>query len=301
MKRALCVVLHDVANATVPLCNRMIDAIHEVAPVPITLLAVPRYHCEPSSHSFGRWLRERYVLGDEVALHGYTHLDDGVPRNFLDHLRRRHYTRGEGEFADLPLPEAMRRLTAGVNWFHKQYLPLRGFVAPAWLMSEGTWEALRWIDVSYTCTLRRITLIPERRHITSQSLVYSTDSAWRRQASIGWNAALSTTLRRNPLLRLELHPRDVEHDAVRRSWQGLLEKHLADREALTLAQVADRYRHETDWDSLGSGMDTQVDDDEQEAPVAPRPGASADQPPVRTPSPSLALEGDRGISSVTTG
>jgi predicted deacetylase len=131
-------------------------------------------------------------------------------------------------------------------------------------MSQGTWEALRWIDVSYTCTLRRVTLIPERRHITSQSLVYSTDSAWRRRASIGWNTALAATLRRNPLLRLELHPRDVEHDAIRRSWQGLLEKHLADREALTLAQMADRYRAETDWDSLGSGMDTQLDDHEEE-------------------------------------
>jgi uncharacterized protein len=256
MKRALCVVLHDVANATLAQCERTIDAIHEVAPVPLTLLAVPRYHCEPSSMAFGRWLRDRFWSGDEIALHGYTHLDDGTPRNFIDRIRRQHYTRGEGEFCDLPLPEAMRRLTAGVHWFHKQRLPLRGFVAPAWLLSEGTWEALRWIELSYTCTLRQLVLLPERRAITSQSLVYSTSTAWRRQASRGWNAAVAAALRRNPLLRLELHPRDAEHADIRRSWQGLLERHLADRQAVTLSSVADQFRAETDWDSLGSGIDS---------------------------------------------
>ena len=255
MKRSLCVVLHDVADATLPLCKRIIKAIHEVAEVPITLLAVPRYHCEPSTADFGLWLRARQLVGDEIALHGYTHQDDGVPRNFVDRLRRRHYTRGEGEFCDLSLPEATQRLTAGVHWFNRNGLPLHGFVAPAWLMSQGTWEALRWMDLSYTCTLRRVVLLPERRHITSQSIVYSTSTAWRRQVSLGWNAAVAKALRSNPLLRMELHPRDVEHEAIRKSWQGLLERHLVDREAVTLARVAQEFRIETDWDSLGNGID----------------------------------------------
>ena len=82
---------------------------------------------------------------------------------------------------------------------------------------------------------------------------YSTSTAWRRQASLGWNAAVAAALRSNPLLRMELHPRDVEHAAIRRSWQRLLEKHLVDREAVTLARVAEEFRVETDWDSLGNG------------------------------------------------
>jgi len=260
MKAALCVVLHDVAPATHAACERTLHAVRDVADVPVTLLAVPRYHCEPSPAAFGEWLRERSAAGDEVALHGYTHIDEGVPRNFVDHLRRRHYTRGEGEFADLSITEAMRRLTAGVRWFARQRLPLQGFVAPAWLMSLGTWEALRWLDLSYTCTLRRLVLLPDRRHLTSQSLVYSSSSAWRRQASLAWNAAVAAMQRNNPLLRLELHPQDVDHAAIRRSWQRLLEAHLAGRRARTLAHVADVFRAETDWDSLG----TPLDDDEHE-------------------------------------
>ena len=48
MKPSLAVVLHDVAPATQRACERTIAAIHQVAPIPITLLAVPRYHCEPT-------------------------------------------------------------------------------------------------------------------------------------------------------------------------------------------------------------------------------------------------------------
>jgi predicted deacetylase len=261
MRPALCVVLHDVAPATLAACERTLKAVRDVADVPVTLLAVPRYHCEPSPMAFGDWLREHSARGDEIALHGYTHKDEGVPRNFIDHLRRRHYTRGEGEFADLSITEAMRRLTAGVHWFARQKLPLHGFVAPAWLLSLGTWEALRWLDLRYTCTLRRLVLLPERRHLTSQSLVYSSSSAWRRQASVAWNAAVAAMLRNNPLLRLELHPQDADHAAIRRSWQRLLETHLAGRHARTLAHVAEIFRVETDWDTLGM---TQLDDDEHE-------------------------------------
>jgi predicted deacetylase len=248
MTPSLCVVLHDVAPTTLAACERVMQSIADVATVPLTLLAVPRYHCEPSSAAFGQWLGHRCAAGDEIALHGYTHQDDGMAHGLVDHLRRHHYTRGEGEFCDLSITEATRRITAGIRWFARQGLVPRGFVAPAWLMSKGTWEALRWPGLRYTCTLRRIVLLPDRRSLSSQGLVYSSSSAWRRQASLLWNAALSTTLADNPLLRLELHPHDADHAAIRRSWQGLLERHLDGREACTLADAAEAFRSETDWD-----------------------------------------------------
>jgi len=254
-----------VAAATQAACERMLAAIREVADIPVTLLAVPRYHCDPSTPSFVDWLDDRYVRGDEVALHGYTHQDDGVPANFVDRLRRRHYTRGEGEFADLSAAEALRRIRAGVHWFARQGFVLRGFVAPAWLMSPGTWQALQLADLSYTCTLRRIVLLPQRRDLVSQSLVYSTSSAWRRRASLAWNATVAATLRHNPLLRLELHPHDADHLAIKRSWQGLLEQHLARRDACTLADVADRW-------SLRGGPAGALHDDEHEGRGQPADG-----------------------------
>jgi hypothetical protein len=248
----MCVVLHDVAPATGAACERVLRAIGEVGDLPLTLLAVPRYHCDPPRPEFDAWLGERHRQGDEIALHGYTHQDDGVPHGILDHLRRHHVTRGEGEFSDLSLTEAMRRLTAGVRWFGRLGLDLRGFVAPAWLIGPGTWEALRWFDLSYTCTLTRIVLLPERHSLRSQSLVYSASSPWRRQASLAWTPALAALQRRNPVLRLELHPHDADHAAIRRSWQRLLASHLRDRRATTLADVAERWRRRTECDLLDS-------------------------------------------------
>jgi predicted deacetylase len=236
----LCVVLHDVASSTLAACERMVRAIDEVAVLPLTLLAVPRYHHEMPTPALEQWLLARSLAGDELALHGYTHQDDGTPRDWLDRLRRRHYTRGEGEFWALDEAEVRNRLYGGIDWFRRNGWPLHGFVAPAWLAGPATWRPMRELGFDYTCTLRHIHLLREERRITSQSLVYSTSSAWRRHASVAWNTAVGFSERANPVLRLELHPHDADHRGVRRSWQGLLERHLHGRSATTLAQVAER-------------------------------------------------------------
>lgn len=91
--------------------------------------------------------------GHELALHGDSHLDPGQPRNWLDHVKRRVYTDGEGEFADLS--------TSHASWW------------------------------------------------------------WRRQ----------------PLVRLELHPRDADHPDIRRMWVGELATLMHERRPLTLADA----------------------------------------------------------------
>lgn len=241
MAPSLSVVVHDVAPATWPLCRRLIAAVHEVAPLPLTLLAVPRYHHQEHDAGFDRCLTERLAGGDELALHGYTHWDDGEPRDWIDHFRRRVYTASEGEFSALSCAQATLRLAAGMRWFERHGWPLHGFVAPAWLMSAGTWSALRTLPLRYTCTLRQLVPLPHSRPLTSQSLVYSTRSAWRRAMSRAWNPAVAVAQRHRPLLRFELHPHDVEHPAVRRSWQRLLAHHLAQRRPMTLAQAAETW------------------------------------------------------------
>jgi predicted deacetylase len=258
----LCLVLHDVAPATWPACERVLLAISEVAELPLTLLAVPRYHCAPRSRDFEQWLRFRAADGDEVALHGYTHQDDGQPRGTLDHLRRRVYTAGEGEFCALQPSEALQRVIAGAQWFRTLGLPLYGFVAPAWLLGPGGWEALRWFDFRYTCTLSRIVLLPERRALNCQSLVYSARSAWRRHASIVWNRALATAQWHRPLLRLELHPGDADNAALRLSWQRLLDAALCERVPLTLAQAVRQLRSDEPQRELrGEQPDRRTDRD----------------------------------------
>jgi|BarGraIncu00222A_1022003.scaffolds.fasta_scaffold50303_2 predicted deacetylase len=239
--RFVCVVLHDVAPSTRSACIRTLKAIADVATVPLTLLAVPSYHGETPSSEFDAWLGQRRLRGDELALHGYTHRDDLPPKGWLDGLRRRHYTRGEGEFWALPEAEARKRVDAGIAWFRANDWPLHGFVAPAWLLGPQAWPALEGFE--YTATLRHIVRLPGRERVTSQSVVYSTSSAWRRRMSLLWNAVVARKERGNPLLRIELHPRDADFTAVRRSWQKILERALRDRRAST---VADFVRQSSD-------------------------------------------------------
>ena len=243
LQRTVCVVLHDVAESTHDACLRLLDAVREVAgDVPATLLVVPRYHGETPSSRFEAWLDGRVERGDELALHGLTHRDEGAPDGWIDRLRRSSYTRGEGEFWALSRDEALARIDVGLAWFARHRWPLAGFVAPAWLLGPGAREAVAQRPFAYTSTLRQLVHLPEGRAITSQSVVYSTSSAWRRASSLAWNAAVARGVGANPLLRLELHPRDADFDTVRRSWQAILRQGLRDRSASTVASFMRRDR-----------------------------------------------------------
>jgi len=240
-ERTVCIVLHDAAPSTRSACVRTLTAIRDVAgDAPVTILAVPRYHDEPASASFDAWLGDRLRRGDELALHGCTHRDDGQPDGWLDGLRRSRYTRGEGEFWSLSRKEALARIDVGIEWFAKNGWPLSGFVAPAWLLGPGAREALIERPFEYTATLRQLIHLPDQTPVTSQSVVYSTSSAWRRTSSLAWNAVVAIAERDNRLLRLELHPRDADFAAVKRSWQGILEKALRHRKPATVAEFMRR-------------------------------------------------------------
>ena len=243
-ERTLCIVLHDVAPGTWDSCRRLLDALDRIgADVPVTHLAVPRYHGQPRDAAFEAWLQGRAQRGDEIALHGFTHLDERPTRGPIDHLRRRHYTRSEGEFSDLPFDEANERIDAGMRWLAELGIEARGFVAPAWLLGREAWRALRAQQrFDYTCTLRHIHLLPDERCITAQAQVWSNSAAWRRGLSVLWNATLATRQRRQPVVRLELHPADIDHPVLARSWMGLAREQLQSRTARTLHQAAQRFR-----------------------------------------------------------
>lgn len=241
--RTLAVVLHDVAPARWDACRRVLDALDgaAVGPLPLTLLVVPRWHCRGDAPpGYLAWLHHLARCGHELALHGFTHLDQGPPPlHWRERLLRRHYTAGEAEFAALPFDLARARLGAARQWAAARGLAMPGFVPPAWLAGAESRRAIAAAGFEWTCTLTTLQRLPAGLPRRAPALVYSTRSAWRRQASLAWNRALALAARRAPLLRLELHPDDADHAAVRRSWQHLLAEALADgRAPLTLGRAA---------------------------------------------------------------
>jgi hypothetical protein len=77
---------------------RTLAAVAEVADLPVTLLAVPRFHGEAATPELVDWLEARRRRGDELALHGWSHRDEATAPATLSTACGGVYTRGEGEF-----------------------------------------------------------------------------------------------------------------------------------------------------------------------------------------------------------
>lgn len=238
--RAVSVVLHDVAPATWPACEALLRMIDGCGQVPVTLLVVPDYHHRgtiDTDISFRRAIEARLQRGDELALHGFHHIDDtaAAPRNPLQWLTRRVYTASEGEFAALNESAATELLARGLACFDALDWPVEGFVAPAWLMSDGTRAALAHSRLKYTSTRTTLYRLPDWRATGHPSLVWSVRAAWRRAASRVVNEVQQRRLSRAPLLRLGLHPADAQHPQAVNYWQRTLRQALRDRQPMTKA------------------------------------------------------------------
>jgi predicted deacetylase len=238
----LCVSIHDVAPATWADCALLRDAVRAVADIPLTWLVVPHFHCsDAESPHMEAALSAAAARGDELALHGYTHLDLAPPAGGLrSRFLRGVYTQREGEFAVLPEDEARRRIGMGLEWFARRGWRASGFVAPAWLLGDGAWRALRAFPFAYTTTFSRFYLLPGERSVFSPSLVYTARNRAGRLLSPRLAGAGAALLGRAPLIRLSLHPRDARYPQLVRHAQHLLERLLAGHEAVTKADCAQR-------------------------------------------------------------
>jgi len=155
---------------------------------------------------------------------------------------RRVYTH-EGEFYGLDERAAGERLAHGLELFRRQQWPLHGFVAPAWLMSEGTRRVLAGSGLTYTSDPGHLYLLPDFTPIVAPGLVWSARSPWRRGVSWLVNERQLHQSRQAPLLRLGLHPVDMRHEFSRRYWLDVLERMLRDgRTPLTKMNWLRQYR-----------------------------------------------------------
>lgn len=236
----LCVSIHDVAPATWADCARLHAAVRAVADIPVSWLVVPCYRGRDGVPAAYQAAADALLRdGHELVLHGYTHVDDGPPpRGLLEHIQRRVLTEGEGEFAALGVEQARRRLELGMAWFRRRGWPLAGFVAPAWMMGPGAWEALRGSSLRYAGGFRYLHVLASGRACFAPTLVYAARNRSGRLVSPPLAGALAALHWRTPVLRLALHPRDAQHPALLRHAQALLARLLAQRTPMTEASLA---------------------------------------------------------------
>jgi predicted deacetylase len=197
-----------------------------------SILVVPEFHHEGSVErdpSFCEAVSGWQAGGHELVLHGYFHDRVESPKENLATLFwTRLYTNREAEFLDLPLETARQRLENGRALFDQLGWRTTGFVAPAWLMAQGLTNLLAEMGFRYTTRVGEIIpLLPGVNRVkSSQSLCYSTRAGWRRVASGIWNKHLYGRLRETDLVRLSLHPRDLEFPLMRRQIDQILRASL---------------------------------------------------------------------------
>jgi predicted deacetylase len=241
----LCVSIHDVAPATWAECQRLHDAVRAVADIPLTWLVVPCYRGQghvPRHYAHG--LGALLARGHELALHGYTHVDEAAaPATPGARFLRRVLTQGEGEFAAINTAEARRRLDLGVAWFARHGWPLSGFVAPAWMLGREAWTALLAYPFLYTSSFRKLFWLASGSNMFAPTLVYTARNAGGRLVSPLACQALARLHGAQPVLRFALHPRDARHPTLLRHAQGLLDHLLETRVALTKAELAHYYQY----------------------------------------------------------
>jgi predicted deacetylase len=243
----------------------LVVSIHDVAPVflsevrtlrarlsswgvgAVTLLAVPDHHAVSplgrSPWTVG-WLRERIDAGDEVALHGFHHRQEGPIRARWDRLRARLLTAGEGEMLAVPMAAAPGLVGRGrallADLLGREPA---GFVAPAWLEPRGLGRVLAASGFAWHESSLWVEDLRAGRRIASPVLGWATRSRWREQAAVAWarvvGPAASRLGRATGVVRVALHPGDL-HSAVvmgsiERTVRALVARHPAATTAGALA------------------------------------------------------------------
>jgi uncharacterized protein len=243
-RRALVVSVHDVSPLTREIVAHILQDLSETGVERVPLLVIPNHHhVAPITKdpAFCEWLRKA-AQHHEVVLHGYFHMRPKSAGGPWERVITERYTAGEGEFYDLSENEAFFRLQKARREFAASGLSPRGFIAPAWLLGDDAEVAVKKAGFDYTTRLRKFKDLVTTLETSSQSLVWSVRSGWRRVLSIWWNSLLTSRLREAPLLRIGLHPSDWNHTRIRRQALGLIREALAGREAMTYEDWLARQR-----------------------------------------------------------
>jgi hypothetical protein len=199
------VALHDVEPATFERCALIRDWLSDLGVDRATLLVVPAPELHPFADTrpeLAAWLAECVRAGDAVAQHG---------------LQHPHDCRRGGEFAGLDADEARRALLSGRRLMHLAGVEPRGFVAPGYAYSNVLRHTLHTIYEWWA---------------TLGAVQRSGGAPMRSPALRLGTLARAQALLAGPLLRLDLHPADLDRPRRVRTVERILTR-AGDRVAVT--------------------------------------------------------------------
>jgi hypothetical protein len=226
----LLVAIHDVSPAHDQAIQRIWRHCTSLGLLP-ALFVVPNWHGQwpiADYRVFADWLRDCQACGSgaEIFLHGERHDEHGATRDFGDELRAFGRTHREAEFLTLRYDAARQRIDRGLRCLRGCGLSPVGFVAPAWLAHLECNEALNDCGVAISETTDAVMLHRRGTRLASPVLRWSTRAPWRASASELVARAGSIIHANRWLVRIAVHPGDVEHPSTWASVCATLERWL---------------------------------------------------------------------------
>ena len=242
--RRLLASIHDVS----PRFEREVDQLaerltHHLGGPRFAMLVVPdHWNGAPIAPGtpFARRLRDWADSGIEMFVHGWSHRDDSAHRG-ADALRAKHMTAGEGEFLGLSRDEALARMRRGKALIEDiTGRPAAGFIAPAWLYSDGAKAALDDAGFALAEDHMRVWRPADGTALTKGPVItWASRSRPRQLSSLAAAAVLRVVLQPARTVRVAVHPGDAHVpqllDSIDRTFRAFTRGRVPARYASLLA------------------------------------------------------------------
>jgi len=229
----LAVALHDVEPATFERCALIRDWLSDLGVDRVTLLAIPARDLHPlgdRSPAVARWLIERTRAGDAVAQHGFEH-----PARCARQLRPRLHSEA-AEFARLDATETARALDAGRRVLKLAGIEPRGFVAPAYAYTPALRELVATRFFWWAGSWGLHTTHTPLASLAAPAIGLGSTSVARR--AISPSLLRAATVLAGEVLRLDLHPDDLERPSHVLTLEWALRRSVPRRRPVTYDELA---------------------------------------------------------------
>ena len=237
-RKLLLASIHDVGPRFSGEVDRLVDLVGSRTGGRFAMLVVPDHWGEAPiarDPGFRRRLRAWAEQGVEMFVHGWFHRDP-APKGF----GAKHMTAGEGEFSALGRGEALRRMKEGRALVEDAIgREAAGFVAPAWLYSDGARAAAAEAGFALAEDHFRVWHPPSGRVLSRGPVItWATRTPFRKATSLLAAAAARRLLAPLPAVRLAVHPADTGHPATLASIEKSLNFLLKRRHAAHYSELA---------------------------------------------------------------
>jgi uncharacterized protein len=242
----LLVAVHDVTPAHRERLERVFALLDRLGASRAALLVVPDWHGVwplESDPEFVATLRRRQEAGAEVFLHGYRHDEGSRQRSLGDRLRVFGRTAGAAEFLFLGIDQVAARLERGRAVLERVGLHPVGFVPPAWLFGRGLLRLLPAHGMPLTEGFWTIRETESGRRLLAPVLSWSTARPWRSTVTARLAERRVGIERRRSVVRVAIHPLDIDVPVVARSLERTLAVLLQERELTSYRDVLPRRAH----------------------------------------------------------